>query len=184
VSLFKSIKGGADKLADGAEKMLGDAAERKARRDHGERLTLTPTEYMFIQGVACIPGDKPIMDDRRLHDDILLEAADALSFFRRLDRLLDEYEKEHGLDAAFKDEDNHDDEGGVSLDSIVDDFLAAQKGETDVFKGWAEGIRGQVIELVANYPLLEMREVRITSDEEQLKLSRHIYNTALKRRWG
>ena len=138
---------------------IDDAQEAAAMKTRCATLEMTKTEAAFVWDAAGLRPRDPLSTTVECartfpdHHDSLQLGADALSFFRRLDRMVDEYEQEHGYGSAT----NPDPEEEFSLKNLRLDFVAAHKGVAGGFTFMAEGIRGAVRELAARYVGFEVR---------------------------
>lgn len=138
---------------------IDDAQEAAAMKTRCATLEMTKTEAAFVWDAAGLRPRDPLSTTGECartfpdHHDSLQLGADALSFFRRLDRMVDEYEQEHGYGSAT----NPDPEEDFSLENVRRDFLAAHKGDAGGFTFMAEDIQGAVRELAARYVGFEVR---------------------------
>ena len=140
----------------------------------GADLELTKTEHAFIHtylhaqviseedeiGICPLTPGSPDVGNYSgwlVRGDVMMHKADALSFFRRLDRLVAEYESENGELTAGKD---------LTLDSIAESFVAARGGKANQFSKWAEDLAEQVQQLAESYGPTTTRGVQIVLEAE------------------
>ena len=125
-------------------------------------MELHASETAFVMCYAGI-GPQHNRNDRGRWDDVMIDAADALSFFRRLDRLIEEYEDEHGKGTV---------KTQMTIRDLCDDFEASQDGASDRFEDFPSSLRHAANELASRYgPRLENRGIDIIDvSADELKL--------------
>ena len=173
MNVFKKINKSLDVAADKLQ-------ETTAKKHRALLMDLTQSEGSFVRLCAGLPMRS--LDEFRRYDDVLTVAADALSYFRRLDRLVADYEEVHGIGSAIT--------GSLSLDDIADDFCGytPKSDSRQSFDGWSEDICDAVKELTGKYSGFEIRNITGIYDPKEnpeiFEKAELFERNRLKNSWG